>query len=203
MTRVIGFAGWSGAGKTTLLARLIPQLAARGLSVSTLKHAHHSFDIDTPGKDSWQHRQAGATQVLVASSKRWALMHELRDQPEPRLAELLGQMHPVDLILVEGFKREMHSKIEVHRHANGKPWLFPDDRHIVAVVSDIAPSAEAALPADPPRVGTHAAALARAAPWSPPPHVSLDDIAAVADLVLQHACPLQQTLRALAANARH
>jgi molybdopterin-guanine dinucleotide biosynthesis protein B len=136
--RVIGLAGWSGAGKTTLLRLLIPVLTARGVQVSTLKHAHHSFDIDQPGKDSWEHRQAGAKEVLVASSVRWALMHEHRHDAEPRLPVLLAQMCPVDLVLVEGFKREAHPKIEVHRMANAKPALYPDDPSIVAVASDAA-----------------------------------------------------------------
>jgi molybdopterin-guanine dinucleotide biosynthesis adapter protein len=136
--RVIGLAGWSGAGKTTLLRRLIPALTARGLRVSTLKHAHHSFDIDQPGKDSWEHRQAGATEVLVASAVRWALMHELRDEAEPRLPALLAQMRPVDLVLVEGFKRERHPKIEIHRAANAKPLLYPGDPSIVAIATDVA-----------------------------------------------------------------
>jgi molybdopterin-guanine dinucleotide biosynthesis protein B len=135
--RVIGLSGWSGAGKTTLLRRLIPELTARGLQVSTLKHAHHSFDIDQPGKDSWEHRQAGAKEVLVASAVRWALMHELHNDDEPRLPELLAQMCPVDLVLVEGFKREAHPKIEVHRMANAKPWLYPGDPSIVAIASDV------------------------------------------------------------------
>src|SRR6201996_5670565 len=116
--RVIGLAGWSGAGKTTLLRRLIPALTARGLEVSTLKHAHHSFDVDQPGKDSWEHRRAGAGEVLVASAVRWALMHELRDEAEPKLAALLARMQAVDLVLVEGFKLERHPKIEVYRTAN-------------------------------------------------------------------------------------
>jgi molybdopterin-guanine dinucleotide biosynthesis protein B len=135
--RVIGLAGWSGAGKTTLLRRLIPALTARRLQVSTLKHAHHSFDVDQPGKDSWQHRQAGAKEVLVVSGVRWALMHELRDEAEPRLSALLTRMSPVDLVLVEGFKRESHPKIEVYRMANGKPLLHPADPSIVAIASDV------------------------------------------------------------------
>src|ERR1700712_568266 len=136
--RVIGLAGWSGAGKTTLVRRLIPALIARGLRVSTLKHAHHSFDIDQPGKDSWEHRQAGAHEVLVASSARWALMHELRDETEPGLATLLTRMCPVDLVLVEGFKRENHPKIEIFRTANAKPPLHPGDPSIIAVAADAA-----------------------------------------------------------------
>jgi molybdopterin-guanine dinucleotide biosynthesis adapter protein len=136
--RVIGLAGWSGAGKTTLLRKLIPLLSGRGLQVSTLKHAHHSFDIDQPGKDSWEHRQAGAKEVLVASSARWALMHELRVDAEPTLPELLAHMSAVDLVLVEGFKRERHPKFEIHRMANAKPLLCPDDPTIVAIASDTA-----------------------------------------------------------------
>jgi molybdopterin-guanine dinucleotide biosynthesis adapter protein len=136
--KVIGLAGWSGAGKTTLLKRAIPHLLKEGLRVSVIKHAHHEFDVDVPGKDSWVHRQAGASEVLVSSSRRWALMHELRGAAEPRLQELLAKMAPVDLVLVEGFKREPHRKIEVHRAANGKPWLFPDDPGIVGIVTDAA-----------------------------------------------------------------
>src|SRR5438067_5646291 len=113
--KVIGLAGWSGAGKTTLLSRLIPHFLESGLRVSVIKHAHHAFDVDVPGKDSWIHRQSGATEVLVSSTRRWALMHELRGASEPRLAELLAKMSPVDLVVVEGFKREPHRKIEVYR----------------------------------------------------------------------------------------
>jgi molybdopterin-guanine dinucleotide biosynthesis protein B len=135
--RIIGLAGWSGAGKTTLLRRLIPTLIARGLKVSTLKHAHHTFDIDQPGKDSWEHRQAGAEEVLVASAARWALIHELRDEAEPGLPELLARMRPVDLVLIEGFKRDSHPKIEVYRSANAKPPLHPGDPSIIAVAADV------------------------------------------------------------------
>jgi molybdopterin-guanine dinucleotide biosynthesis protein B len=134
--RVFGLAGWSGSGKTTLLAALIPEFVGRGVTVSTIKHAHHEFDIDQPGKDSWRHRQAGATEVMVASSRRFALMHELRAEPEPSLDELVARMAPVDLLLVEGFKRDPHPKLEVHRPSVGKPFLYPDDPHIVAVASD-------------------------------------------------------------------
>jgi molybdopterin-guanine dinucleotide biosynthesis adapter protein len=134
--KVIGLAGWSGAGKTTLLARVIPHLLGKGLRVSVIKHAHHSFDVDVPGKDSWVHRQSGATEVLVSSGRRWALMHELRGAPEPRLPELLKKMSPVDLVIVEGFKSEPHRKIEVHRAANGKAMLFPDDPGIVGIATD-------------------------------------------------------------------
>jgi len=135
---VIGLSGWSGAGKTTLLSRVIPHLLSGGLRVSVIKHAHHEFDVDVPGKDSWVHRQSGATEVLVSSSRRWALMHELRDADEPRLPQLLAKMAPVDLVIVEGFKREPLRKIEVHRAANGKPLLFPDDPGIVGVATDVA-----------------------------------------------------------------
>ncbi|MBO4224372.1 molybdopterin-guanine dinucleotide biosynthesis protein B [Bradyrhizobium neotropicale] len=134
--KVIGLAGWSGAGKTTLLSRVIPHLLEQGLRVSVIKHAHHEFDVDVPGKDSWVHRQAGATEVLVSSSRRWALMHELRGAREPRLAELLAKMSQVDLVVVEGFKREPLRKIEVHRAANNKPLLFPDDPGIVGIATD-------------------------------------------------------------------
>jgi molybdopterin-guanine dinucleotide biosynthesis protein B len=134
--KVIGLAGWSGAGKTTLLTRVIPHLLSQGLRVSVIKHAHHSFDVDVPGKDSWVHRQSGAVEVLVSSGKRWALMHELRGAPEPRLPELLKKMSPVDLVIVEGFKSEPHRKIEVHRAANGKAVLFPDDPGIVGIATD-------------------------------------------------------------------
>lgn len=134
--KVIGFAGWSGAGKTTLLSRLIPRLIADGLRVSVIKHAHHQFDVDVPGKDSWVHRQAGATEVLVTSSSRWALMHELRGAAEPSLLELLARMSRVDLVVVEGFKTEPLRKIEVHRVANGKPALHPADPWIAGIATD-------------------------------------------------------------------
>jgi molybdopterin-guanine dinucleotide biosynthesis protein B len=164
--RVIGLAGWSGAGKTTLLRRLIPALIARGFRVSTLKHAHHSFDIDHPGKDSWEHRQAGATEVLVASAGRWALMHELRNEAEPGLPALLARMGRVDLVLVEGFKRESLPKIEVYRTANAKPLLHPGDPSIVAVAADVA---------------LHGLAI---------PHHHLDDIEGIAGLVELSAMPV-------------
>jgi molybdopterin-guanine dinucleotide biosynthesis protein B len=142
--KVIGLAGWSGAGKTTLLTRLIPHFRKEGLRVSVIKHAHHSFDVDVPGKDSWAHRQSGAEEVLVSSAARWALMHELRGASEPRLPELLAKMSPVDLVVVEGFKSEPHRKIEVHRLANGKAVLFPNDPGIVGIATDA--SLETALP---------------------------------------------------------
>jgi molybdopterin-guanine dinucleotide biosynthesis protein B len=136
--KVIGLAGWSGSGKTTLLTRLIPVFREQGLRVSVIKHAHHKFDVDVPGKDSWRHREAGAEEVLVSSANRWALMHELRGQRELRLPELLKKMSRVDLVIVEGYKSEPHRKIEVHRAANGKPFLFPDDPGIVGIASDVA-----------------------------------------------------------------
>jgi molybdopterin-guanine dinucleotide biosynthesis protein B len=134
--RIFGLAGWSGSGKTTLMTALIPEFVSRGVTVSTVKHAHHDFDIDRPGKDSWRHREAGAREVMVASERRWALMHELRGEPEPSLDELVRRLSPVDLILVEGFKRHAHLKIEVHRPSLGKPLLHPDDPYVVAIASD-------------------------------------------------------------------
>lgn len=134
--KVIGFAGWSGAGKTTLLSRLLPRLIAEGQRVSVIKHAHHHFDVDVPGKDSWVHRQAGATEVMVTSSNRWALMHELRGAGEPPLIELLRKMSPVDLVVVEGFKAEPLRKIEVYRLANAKPAFYPADPWIAGIATD-------------------------------------------------------------------
>ena len=168
--RVIGLAGWSGAGKTTLVAKVIPRLVARGLRVSTIKHAHHAFDVDQPGKDSHTHRAAGATEVLVSSASRWALVHELRGAAELQLPELLQKLAPVDLVIVEGFKRETHPKLEVHRAAVGKPLLHLDDPHIVAVVSD------------------------RPLPAARVPVVDLDDVDAVVDLMIMHAKPLDAAL---------
>lgn len=133
---VFGFAGFSGSGKTTLIEQLIPRLIERGLRVSVIKHAHHGFDVDTPGKDSYRHREAGASEVLITSDQRWVLMHELRGDPEPGLAEQLQYLSSCDLVLVEGYKRAEIAKIEVHRSASGKPLLYPDDPFIVAVASD-------------------------------------------------------------------
>jgi molybdopterin-guanine dinucleotide biosynthesis protein B len=133
--RIFGLTGWSGSGKTTLLTALIPLLIARGLSVSTVKHAHHGFDLDQPGKDSWRHRQAGAREVMISSGARWALMHELSG-PEPPLSELLGRLSPVDLVLIEGFKASPHPKLEVHRPALGRPPMWPERADIVAVAAD-------------------------------------------------------------------
>jgi molybdopterin-guanine dinucleotide biosynthesis adapter protein len=138
MSKVMGIVGWSGSGKTTLIVRLLPLLVGQGLSVSTVKHAHHQFDVDQPGKDSHEHRLAGAQEVLVASANRWALMHEHRGAPEPPLATLMAHMSPVDLLLVEGFKRERHPKIEVRRTGADQGPLWPEDDSIVAVASDAA-----------------------------------------------------------------
>ena len=134
--KVFGIAGWSNAGKTTLIERLLPRLAARGLSVSVVKHAHEKFDIDKPGKDSFRFREAGSHEVLISSPTRWALMREHRGAAEPGLAELLTHLSDCDLVLVEGFKRDAMPKLEVHRIANGKPLLFPDDPDVVAIASD-------------------------------------------------------------------
>ena len=134
--KVIGLAGWSGAGKTTVLTRLIPYLVAAGKRVSTIKHAHHNFDVDTPGKDSWEHRQAGAFEVLVSSGRRWALMHELREEAEPSMWDLLAKLSAVDLVIVEGFKSGHHPKIEVFRAANGKSLLHPGDPDIAGLATD-------------------------------------------------------------------
>lgn len=143
--QVFGLAGWSGSGKTTLLEALLRELIGRGLSVSTIKHAHHNLDVDRPGKDSYRHRAAGASEVVLLSSNRWTIMHELRGGPEPTPAELIERMAPVDLVLVEGFKKHAHDKLEVHRPALGKPLLCGGDPHIVAVASD-APLKTAGIP---------------------------------------------------------
>ncbi|MES2406573.1 MAG: molybdopterin-guanine dinucleotide biosynthesis protein B [Pseudomonadota bacterium] len=140
--KVFGLAGWSGAGKTTLIEKLIPLFVADGLRVTLIKQTHHDVDIDQPGKDSWRARQAGAHEVLLASGQRWALMHELRGDTESDLQGLLTRLAPVDLVLVEGYKREAIPKMEVHRRANKQPWLYPDDTDILAVASDIAPPGE-------------------------------------------------------------
>ncbi|HEY9181786.1 MAG TPA: molybdopterin-guanine dinucleotide biosynthesis protein B [Gammaproteobacteria bacterium] len=162
--RLIGLAGWSGSGKTTLLAKLLPVLIARGRSVSTLKHAHHAFDVDQPGKDSHTHRLAGAYEVLVSSARRWALMHELRDEAEPTLRELIPHLSPVDLVIVEGFKTDTHAKLEVHRSEAGKPLLYPQDPNIVAIASNLTAKV-------------------------PLPSADLNDIEAIADLVDELARP--------------
>ncbi len=159
--KVFGIAGYSGSGKTTLLERLIPHLTARGLKVSVIKHAHHGFDIDRPGKDSYRHREAGATEVLLSCGDRWALMHERRDEPEPTLDELISHLSPCDLVLIEGFKQEPVPKVEVYRAANGKPPLFAERKDIVGVATN-----------DP--VATDL------------PRLPLDNPAAIADFVMNH-----------------
>ncbi|MCF4125843.1 molybdopterin-guanine dinucleotide biosynthesis protein B [Methylobacterium sp. SyP6R] len=173
--RVIGLAGWSGAGKTTLLVRLIPALRARGLRVATLKHAHHEFDVDRPGKDSFRHREAGACEVIVSSRRRVVQIQEVEE--EMRLPDLLRRFARCDLAVIEGFKREPHPKLEVYRHANGRPPLHPDDPRIVAVASDH-PFPEAGRPI-----------------------VPLDAVEAVADIVLARSEPLAAVLERLAHGA--
>jgi molybdopterin-guanine dinucleotide biosynthesis protein B len=172
-TRVLGIAGWSGSGKTTLIVKLIPLLGQRGVRVATLKHAHHAFDVDVPGKDSYEHRKAGATEVLVSSARRWVQMHEVGSKPEATLPELLRKLSPCDLVLVEGFKTERHPKLEVFRAAVGKSPLHPADERIVAIASD------------------------QAFPGACIPVVNLDDIAAVADVVMARAEPLEAVLAML------
>ncbi len=134
--KIFGFAGWSGSGKTTLIEKLIPLFVAQGLKVSLIKHAHHTFDVDQPGKDSYRHRHAGCAEVLVTSSRRWVLMHELRGAPEPGFAELIERVSPCDLLLVEGFKREKLPKLEVYRASVGESLLHPQDSSFVAIASD-------------------------------------------------------------------
>jgi molybdopterin-guanine dinucleotide biosynthesis adapter protein len=166
--RVIGLAGWSGSGKTTLITKVIPVLVARGLKVSTIKHAHHAFDIDRPGKDSWQHREAGASEVVVASSRRWAIVHELRNEPEPPLEALLAKLSPADLVIIEGFKRHAHPKLEIYRASVGKPLIYPQDDCVVAIASD-APLPHAQLPV-----------------------LMLDDIEGIANVLQAEAAPRDQ-----------
>lgn len=168
--RVIGIAGWSGAGKTTLISKLIPVLVGRGLRISTIKHAHHGFDVDQPGKDSYTHRMVGASEILVSSAQRFALVHELRGAPEWTLRQLLARLQPCDFVLVEGFKRESHPKIEIFRAANGREALHPGDPHIRAIAADVA------------------------FPASALPQVHLDDIEAIADLAERLAVPLDALL---------
>ena len=158
--KIFGIAGWSGSGKTTLLEKLIPQFTARGLRVSVIKHAHHGFDIDRPGKDSYRHRAAGASEVLLSCNDRWALMHERRDEADVTLDELLSRLAPCDLVLIEGFKQEPVPKLEVYRPENGKPPLFPERGDIVAVASDV-PLATSL------------------------PRLALDDVAGIAEFVMK------------------
>jgi molybdopterin-guanine dinucleotide biosynthesis protein B len=164
--RIIGLAGWSGSGKTTLITKVLPRLIARGHRVSTVKHAHHGFDLDQPGKDSFMHRAAGATEVAISSARRFAILHELRDEAEWDLPDLLAKLSPVDLVLVEGFKRDAFPKLEIHRAANGKPLLHPDDPHIIAIAADT-PLPQAKVPV-----------------------IDLNDIEKIADILLKHAVPL-------------
>ena len=171
--KIIGLAGWSGSGKTTLITKVLPVLIGRGHKVSTLKHAHHGFDLDKPGKDSFMHRTAGASEVVISSAKRWAVLHELRGEDEWNMPELLKKITPVDLVLVEGYKRESFPKIEVYRAENGKPLLHPEDPHIIAVASD------------------------RPLPQAKVPVVDLNDIEAICDLLLKHATPLGAAAAAL------
>ena len=168
LMRIIGLAGWSGSGKTTLLARVIPVLVRRGFKVSTVKHAHHGFDVDIPGKDSHTHRQAGASEVFVSSARRWAHIHELRGEGEPELREILARLVPVDLVVVEGYKRHPHPKLEVYRAAVGKPLLHPEDDWIVAVASD------------------------SPAPGSRVPVLALDDIEKITDVLLVESVPIER-----------
>ena len=161
-----GIAGGSGSGTTNVIKKLIPCLIARGSSVSTLKHAHHGFDLDQPGKDSFFHRAAGATEVIISSARRWAILHELREEPEWDLPALVAKMSPVDLVLVEGFKRDAFPKLEIHRAANGKPLIHPDDPHIVAIAADtVLPQAKI-------------------------PVIDLNNVEAIADLLLKYAAPV-------------
>ncbi|MEK9682996.1 MAG: molybdopterin-guanine dinucleotide biosynthesis protein B [Rhodospirillaceae bacterium] len=164
--RVFGITGWSGSGKTTLIKRLITALRKEGISVSTIKHAHHSFDVDQPGKDSFEHRKAGAKEVLVSSSNRWALMHEMREEGEPVLIDLIKKLSKTDLILVEGFKNEPYPKLEVYRETLGKRPLWPSDGNIIAVASNSVPA----------NLTTE--------------FVSLEDLDRIVALVLSHALPI-------------
>lgn len=138
--KILGVTGWSGSGKTVLLTAMLPLFLARGLSVSTIKHAHHAFDLDQPGKDSWRHRAAGAREVLIGSARRWALLHELHDEAEPDLPALLGRLSPVDLVLVEGFKAHPHPKLEIFRPSLGREPIWPGRADIVALASDAPPA---------------------------------------------------------------
>lgn len=162
--KIFGFAGYSGAGKTTLIEQLIPRFIAHGLTVSMIKHTHHDFDVDRPGKDSYRHRHAGATEVMLVCDQRWVLMHELRGRPEPSFEEQLANFSPCDLLLVEGYKATPIPKLEVHRQANGRPFIWPENPSVVAVAMPLAD----ALAAD-----------------CPLPRLDLDDHAALARFVLE------------------
>ncbi len=177
--RVIGLAGWSGAGKTTLILKLIETFAGRGVSVSTMKHAHHAFDIDRPGKDSYRHRESGAREVLISSARRWAILHEIPEpEGEPHLADLLPRLSPVDLVIAEGFKAYPHPKIAVHREANGKPLILADAPNVRAVASDV-PLPGLAVPV-----------------------IHLDDAEAIADAAWEASLPLDETVAMLRAAPR-
>ena len=170
--RIIGLAGWSGSGKTTLITKAIPRLLARDVRVSTIKHAHHGFDLDQPGKDSFMHRTAGATEVVISSAKRWAVLHELREEGEWNLPDLVSKLSAVDLVLVEGFKRDkLVPKLEIHRAANGKPLLFPEDSSIVAIACD------------------------GPVPGAKIPVIDLNDIESICDMLLKHAVLVKDALK--------
>jgi molybdopterin-guanine dinucleotide biosynthesis protein B len=164
--KIFGLVGWSGSGKTTLVAKLLPELIGRGYTVSTMKHTHHNFDIDKKGKDTFEHRTAGATEVLITGTRRWALLHENRDTPEPPIEDLLDRMEDVDLVLIEGFKSHAHQKMEVFRPGVGKPLLAADDPTIIAVASDAG---------DLPELAGKDVAL-----------IDLDNVKAVADFIVGH-----------------
>jgi len=163
--QVFGFAGWSGSGKTTLIEQLIPRFVSQGVIVSLVKHAHHEFDIDRPGKDSYRHREAGCQEVMITSAVRWALIHELRGDRELTLADAIARLSPCDLVLVEGFKTSTIPKLEVYRESIGKPLLHPGDTHIAGIASD----------------GPIAIAL---------PTFALDDIEGISAFILAHAAPI-------------
>ena len=158
--RVYGIVGWKNSGKTTLVERLVVEITGRGFSVSTVKHAHHTFDVDHPGKDSHRHRSAGAREVLLASRNRWALMHELREEAEPPLSDLLTRLAPGDLVLIEGYKRDGHAKVEAHRAETGQPLIAREDPTIRLLASNTPPG-DLSVPTRP-----------------------LDDVAGIADFIL-------------------
>ena len=166
--KVVGLSGWKGSGKTTLMVKLLPELIGRGLTVSTAKHAHHAFDIDHPGKDSYEHRAAGAAEVMVSSALRWALVHENRDEPEANFEDVIARLSPVDLVIVEGFKHHAHDKIEIYAAANDRPLLAAEDPHVFVIASDVA------------------------LPHAPVPVIDRDDAAALADALIAH-CGLRPT----------
>ena len=159
---IFGVIGWKDSGKTGLMERLVSEMTNRGFKISTLKHAHHSFDIDHQGRDSFRHRQAGASEVMLSSNNRWALMHELRGEPEPSFAELIAMMKPVDLILVEGFKKEQHSKLECHRAENNENFIYQSDNSVRLIASDV-PIDNASIP-----------------------NIDLNDTIGIADFILEH-----------------